>query len=75
MLMRGVTVLHNGALPCVAHTVHDTLWFKCLEVLDYPTCSPDLSACDFHVFGLVMAAVMEWFQQQPRKVSVGESIG
>jgi hypothetical protein len=44
------------------------------RVFNHPPYNPDLSPCDFHVFGPlkkfgsdddVKAAVVQWFQQQP----------
>jgi hypothetical protein len=51
MLMRGIIMLHNNAHPNVAHTVQDTLHSMLWKVLDHPSYSPDVSSCDFHVFG------------------------
>jgi histone-lysine N-methyltransferase SETMAR len=50
-LSRGVVMLHDNACPHAAHTTWDTLRRFGWGVLDHPPYSPDLSPCDYHVFG------------------------
>lgn len=78
---QGVILLHNNARPHVAKIVQETLAKKNWEVLHHPAYSPDLSPCDFHLFGPlkkalkgqrfnsdadVKTAVTTWFSEQPR---------
>lgn len=80
-LSQGVILLHDNARPHVAKIVQETLAKKNWEVLHHPAYSPDLSPCDFHLFGPlkralkgqrfnsdadVKTAVTTWFREQPR---------
>ena len=71
----------DNARPHVAKIVQETLAKKNWEVLHHPAYSPDLSPCDFHLFGPlkkalkgqrfnsdadVKTAVTTWFSEQPR---------
>lgn len=51
MLTTGVITLNNNAHHNVAHTVQDTLYSMLWKVLDHLSYNPDMSLCDFHVFG------------------------
>jgi histone-lysine N-methyltransferase SETMAR len=79
-LSRGVLMLHDNARPHAAHATRDTLSHFGWGVLDHSHYSPDLSLCDYHVFGPlkktlkgrrfnsdeeVCEAVEQWFIQQP----------
>jgi histone-lysine N-methyltransferase SETMAR len=79
-LSRGVLMLHDNARPHAAHATRDTLCRFGWGVLDHPPYRPDLSPCDYHVFGplkktlkgrrfnsdeAVREAVEQWFNQQP----------
>jgi histone-lysine N-methyltransferase SETMAR len=79
-LSRGVLMLHDNVCPHAAHATRDTLCRSGWGVLDHPPYSPDLSPCDYHVFGplkktlkgrwfnsdeAVREAVEQWFIQQP----------
>ena len=81
MLSRGVILLHDNARPHVAKIVQKALAHKRWEVLPHPSYSPDMSPCDFHLFGPlkkflkgqrfdsdadVMASVTKWFKEQPK---------
>jgi hypothetical protein len=83
MLTRDLIMLHGSACPYVAHTVQDILHSMCWKVLDHPPYNPDLSRVTSmclaplkkvlmgHVFGSdedVKAALVQWFQQQPREL-------
>jgi histone-lysine N-methyltransferase SETMAR len=50
-LSRGVLMLHDNAHPHAAHATRDTLRRFGWGVLDHPPYSPDLSPCEYHVFG------------------------
>jgi histone-lysine N-methyltransferase SETMAR len=77
----------ENALPHATHATWDTLRRFGWGVLDHTPYSPDLSPCDYHMFGplkktlkgrqfisdeAVREAVEQWFIQQP--VSFMESI-
>jgi histone-lysine N-methyltransferase SETMAR len=79
-LSRRVLMLHDNARPHAVHATRDTLRRFGWGVLDHPPYSPDLSPCDYHVFGplkktlkgrwfnsdeAVHEAVEQWFIQQP----------
>jgi histone-lysine N-methyltransferase SETMAR len=79
-LSRGVLMLHDNARPHAAHATRDTLPRFGWGVLDNPPYSPELSPCNYHVFGplkktlkgrrfnsdeAVREAVEQWFIQQP----------
>ena len=51
LLQEGVILLHDNALPHVAQIVKDQLASWGWESLDHPPYSPDLSPCDFFLFG------------------------
>ena len=80
MLSSGVIILHDNARPHVAKVCVEALARKKWEVLEHPAYSPDLSPCDYHIFGPlkkslmgqrfhsdddVKAAVLNWFHDQP----------
>jgi histone-lysine N-methyltransferase SETMAR len=80
-------MLHDNARPHAAHATRDTLGRFGWGVLDHSPYSPDLSPCDYHVFGplkktlkgrqfnsdeAVLEAVVQWFIQQT--VSFAEGI-
>jgi histone-lysine N-methyltransferase SETMAR len=86
-LSRDVLMLHDNARPHAAHATQDTLRRFGWGVLHNPPYSPDLSPCDYNVFGplkktlngrqfnsdeAVREAVEKWFIQQ--HVSFTESI-
>lgn len=81
-LSRGVILLHDNARPHVAKVVKENLQRKKWRILEHPPYSPDLSPCDFHIFGPlkkalkgnrfqsdeeVQNAVKEFFEQQPQE--------
>lgn len=81
MLSSGVILLHDNARPHVSKATSDALTRKRWEVLEHPAYSPDLSPCDFHIFGPlkkflkgqpfrsdeeVKTAVRDWFKGQPK---------
>ena len=51
MLSKGVLLLQDNARPHVAKVCKDLLQHFRWEVLHHPPYSPNLSPCDFHVFG------------------------
>jgi histone-lysine N-methyltransferase SETMAR len=51
MLSNGIIILHDNAHPHTANSVRNTLQRFGWEVLQHPPYSPDLSLCDFHIFG------------------------
>lgn len=82
LLTAGVIVLHDNARPHVANQVQDLFQRFKWEMLRHPPYSPDLSPCDFHIFGPlkkalkgqrfqsdaeVQDAVRDWFDSQPSK--------
>ena len=79
MLSRGVILLQDNALPHLAQASKNQLQTFGWEILEHPPYSPDLSHCDFHVFGPlkkslkgrrlasneeVKDTVEEWFRTQ-----------
>ena len=50
-LTNGVAVLNDNARPHVPQTIQDLLSRIKWEVLQHPPYSPDMSPCDYHVFG------------------------
>jgi histone-lysine N-methyltransferase SETMAR len=79
-LTQGVLILHDNARLHAAHATRNTLRCFGFGVLDHPPYSPDLSPCDYHVFGplkktlkarrfnsdeVVREAVEWWFIEQP----------
>lgn len=82
MLTEGVILLHDNARPHTANIITSQIARMRWEVLEHPPYSPDLSPCDFHVFGPlkkalkgqrfqsdaeVQQAVLTWFRQQPEE--------
>ncbi|PNF38204.1 hypothetical protein B7P43_G13464 [Cryptotermes secundus] len=80
MLSNGISLLHYNARPHTANSVRNTLQRLGWEVLHHPPYSPDLSPCDFHIFGGlkrdirghrfasdedVCGWVKMWFRRQP----------
>lgn len=55
LLERGVILLHDNARPHVAGVVSSLLASYGWETLDHPPYSPDLSPCDFFLFGKLKA--------------------
>ncbi|GBM61069.1 Mariner Mos1 transposase [Araneus ventricosus] len=79
-LSNGVILLHDNARPHTANAVKTTLQQFRWETLEHPPYSPDLSPCDFHIFGPLKQAirghrfttddevcdwVQAWTRQQP----------
>ena len=53
LLTESVVLLHDNERKLVSRITH-TKWAKCkLKQLNYIPYSPDMSPCDFHVFGLL----------------------
>jgi hypothetical protein len=70
-LSRGVLMLHDNARPHPAQATRDTLRHFGWGVLDHPPYSPDLSPCDYNVFGPLKETLraggsipMRWFVRQ-----------
>ena len=51
MLSDGIILLRDNARPHTANLVRDNLQRFGWETLQHPPYSPDLSPCDFHIFG------------------------
>ena len=51
MLSDGIILLHDNNCPYTANLVRDKLQQSVWETLQHPSYSPDLSPCDFHIFG------------------------
>ena len=51
MLLDGIILLHDNARPHTVNLVRDKLERSGWETVQHPPYSPDLSPCDFHVFG------------------------
>ena len=51
MLSDGITLLHDNARPHTANLMRDKLQRVGWETPQHPPYSPDLSPCDFHIFG------------------------
>lgn len=81
-LTNGVILLHDNARPHVAGVVKTQLAKFKWETLQHPPYSPDLSPCDFHIFGklkkhlkgtrfvsddAVMESVTDFFNRQPKE--------
>ena len=81
-LTRGVILLHDSARTHTANTIMALLQKFKWKVLGHPPYSPDLSPCDYAIFGHmkkalrgkrftsdddVMQYVWNWFKTQPRK--------
>ena len=47
----GIILLHDDARPYTVNLVRDKLQRFGWETLQHPPYSPDLSPCDFHIFG------------------------
>jgi hypothetical protein len=47
----GLLMVHDNVRPHAAHATRDTLSRFGWGVLDHPSYSPDISPCDYHVFG------------------------
>ncbi|GBM92751.1 Mariner Mos1 transposase [Araneus ventricosus] len=80
-ISRGVILLHDNARPHTAKAAKELLQKFKWKVLSHPPYSPDLSPCDFHMFGEIQKAVRGqqfqkddeikehvhiWFKQQPK---------
>lgn len=81
-LSNGVILLHDNARPHVADVVKTQLLQFKWETLTHPPYSPDLSPCDFHIFGslkkhlrgtrfesddVVKESVVDYLTQQPKE--------
>ena len=51
MLSDGIILLHNNIRVHIANLVRDKFQRFGWETLQHPPYSPDLSLCDFHIFG------------------------
>ena len=51
MLSDGIILLHDNAHLHIANLARDKLQRFGWETLQYPPYRPDLSPCDFHIFG------------------------
>ena len=51
MLSDGIILLNDNARPHTANLVRDKLQIFDWETLQHPPHNPDLSPCDFHIFG------------------------
>ena len=51
MLSDGIILLHDNAHPHTANLVRDKLQRFGWETLQHPPYNPDVSPCDFHIFG------------------------
>ncbi|GFU11979.1 hypothetical protein TNCV_3265721 [Trichonephila clavipes] len=58
MLSSDVTILHDNTRPHVAKVYAETLTHKKWKVLEHPAYSPDLSHCDYHIFGQTKKSLM-----------------
>lgn len=82
LLTKGVILLHDNARPHTAKVTKEKLTRFRWEILEQPAYSPDLSPCDFHIFGdlkknlkgrkfpsdaAVQEAVCEWVRSQPKE--------
>lgn len=82
LLTVGVVLLHDNARPHVSRVTHAELAKFRWERLDHPPYSPDMSPCDFHVFGPlkkhlkgrqfnsddeVKDAVKDWVSSRPQE--------
>ncbi|PNF26278.1 hypothetical protein B7P43_G02687, partial [Cryptotermes secundus] len=62
MLPNGINLLHDNARPHTANSVRNTVQRFGWEVLQHPPYSPDLSPCDFHIFGDLKRDILgHWF--------------
>uniref|UniRef100_A0A1Y1LBA1 Tc1-like transposase DDE domain-containing protein n=1 Tax=Photinus pyralis TaxID=7054 RepID=A0A1Y1LBA1_PHOPY len=82
-LTNGVTLLHDNARPDVTQAIQELLSRMKWEVLQQPPYSPDLSPCNYYVFGPLRQslkgrrrfksdtevdfAVGEWFRKEPQE--------
>ena len=82
LLTQGVILLHDNARPHLARTTVATMAKFRWEILKHPPYSPDMSPCDFHVFGPlkkhlkgrrfasdeeVQEEVADWIASRPRE--------
>ncbi|GFW66004.1 histone-lysine N-methyltransferase SETMAR [Trichonephila clavipes] len=82
LLMEGVVLLHDNACPHVFRVTQMELDKLKWETLDNPPCCPDMSPCDFHVFGplkkhlkgkrfnsddVLKDTVKDWVSSQPQE--------
>ena len=51
LLSDGFNLLHDNVRPHTANLVRDKLHIFGCETLQHPPYSPDLSPCDYHIFG------------------------
>ena len=51
MLSDGIILLHDNTRPHTANLVRDKFQKFGWETLQHPPYSPDLSPCEFHIFG------------------------
>nr|QLJ84876.1 transposase-like protein [Dichotomius schiffleri] len=79
--IRSVILLHDNARPHTAAATRNKLEALGWETLEHPPYSPDLSPCDFHLFGplkealggqrfddneAVKAFVLQWLRRRPK---------
>ena len=50
-LSDGIILLHDNACPHIVNMLRDKLKRFGWETFQHPPYSPDLSPCDFHIFG------------------------
>ncbi|GFW53271.1 histone-lysine N-methyltransferase SETMAR [Trichonephila clavipes] len=82
LLMEGVTLLHDNVRPHVSRVTQMELDKFKWQTLDHPPYSPDMSSCDFHVFGplkkhlkrecfnsddVLKDTVKDWVSSQPEE--------
>lgn len=53
MVTSGVVLLHDNATPRFVKQTQDLLKSFKWDIVNHPPYSPDLSPCDYHLFGLM----------------------
>lgn len=69
LLSDGVLLLHDNARPHTANVTTQVLGKWRWEVLPHPPYSPDLSPCDFHLFGPLKRALKGRYFESDTEVS------